>query len=190
MSMQRTILTWGLLSGAVLGGMMVVTIPFAEKVGFERAEIFGYTTMVLAALMIFFGIRSYRENVALGSLTFGRGLLVGAGIALVAAICYVVVWMAIYYTVFPNFYDDFATHMLDKAKADGASAEALAKVSAQAEQIREISGKPLLVAAMTFAENFPLGLVAALLSAGLLRRRAHPAPEPRTAPAPSNDHLR
>ncbi len=190
MSMQRTILTWGLLSGAVLGGMMVVTVPFAEKIGFERAEIFGYTTMVLAALMIFFGIRSYRENVARGPLTFGRGLLVGAGIALVAAICYVVVWMIIFYTIFPNFYDDFATHMLEKAQADGAPAETVARIRAQAEQIRGIAGKPLLVAAMTFAENFPLGLVAALLSAGLLRRRAHPAPEPRTAPAPSNDHLR
>lgn len=41
MSMQRTILTWGLISGAISGGLMLVTIPFAEKVGFERAEIFG-----------------------------------------------------------------------------------------------------------------------------------------------------
>ena len=174
MTMQRTILTWGLISGAVLGALMLVSVPFANRVGFERAEIFGYATMVLAALMIFFGVRSYRENVAGGALTFGKGFQVGVGIALVAAICYVIVWMALYYTVFPDFYADFANHMLDKAKADGASAEKLAEVQAQADQIRGIAGKPLLVVAMTFAENFPLGLAAALLSAGLLRRRAAP----------------
>ena len=171
MSMRRTILTWGLISGAISGGLMLVTIPFAEKMGFERAEIFGYTTLVLSALMIFFGVRSYRENVAAGTLTFGKGFLVGVGIALIAAICYVAVWMFVYCTFFPDFYDKFAVHMVDKAKSDGASAESLAAVAAQADQIRKISGNPALVVAMTFAENFPIGLVAAAISAGILRRR-------------------
>ena len=172
MSMQRTILTWGLISGAISGGMMLVTVPFADKLGFEKAEIFGYATLVLSALMIFFGVRSYRENVAAGTLTFGKGLQVGVGIALVAAICYVAVWMLVYYSFFPDFYDNFAAHMLDKAKRDGLSGDKLAAVAAQAEQIRQISGKPLLVVAMTFVESFPIGLVAAAIAAGILRRRS------------------
>lgn len=175
MSMQRTILTWGLISGAVLGGLMLLTVPFVDKLGFDKAEILGYTTMVLSALMIFVGVRSYRENVAGGTLTFGKGFLVGAGIALVAAVCYVAVWMVIYYSFFPDFYDKFASHMLDRAKAEGATAEKLAAVAGQADQIRQIAGKPLLVVAMTFAENFPLGLVAAAISAGILRRKAKAA---------------
>ena len=175
MTMQRTILVWGLISGAISGGMMLVTVPFAKKLGFERAEIFGYTTLVLSALMIFFGVRSYRENVSAGTLTFGRGLLVGAGIAMVAAICYVTVWMIVYYRFFPDFYDNFAAHMVDKAKSDGVSGEKLAAVAAQADQIRQIAGKPLFVVAMTFAETLPLGLVAALVSAGILRRKARSA---------------
>ncbi len=172
MSMQRTILTWGLISGAISGGLMLVTIPFAEKAGFERAEIFGYATLVLSALMIFFGVRSYRENVAAGTLSFGRGFLVGVGIALIAALCYVAVWMFVYYTFFPDFYDNFAAHILDKAKRDGASGEKLAAIAAQADEIRQISGKPLLVVAMTFVESFPIGLVAAAIAAGILRRRS------------------
>ena len=171
MSMKRTILTWGLISGGLLGGLMLLSIPLVEKIGFERSEILGYATMILAALMVFFGVRTYRENVAAGTLTFGRGFLVGVGIALVAAICYVAVWMFVYYSFFPDFYDKFAAYMVDKAKADGASAEKLAAVTAQADQIRQISAKPLLVVAMTFVENFPIGLVAAVISAGILRRR-------------------
>ena len=42
--------------------------------------------MVVAFLLIFFGIRSYRDNVAGGSVGFGRAFAVGALIALVASV--------------------------------------------------------------------------------------------------------
>ncbi|MEO8275017.1 MAG: DUF4199 domain-containing protein [Thermoanaerobaculia bacterium] len=170
MSMQRTILKWGLLSGAILGGLMALTIPFADSTG-SHSLIIGYATMVLSALMIFFGVRSYRENAGAGRLTFGRGFLIGAGIAAVAGVCYVATWLILYYNVFPDFYDKYATQMLDRAKASGASAEKLAGITTQADQIRQISGKPLMIIGMTFLEYFPVGLVVALLSAGMLRRQ-------------------
>ncbi len=47
------------------------TIPFVDKIGFEKGEILGDTTIVLSALLVFFGVRSYRENVAGGRLTSG-----------------------------------------------------------------------------------------------------------------------
>ena len=39
--------------------------------------------MVLAFLMVFFGVRSYRDNVAGGHVTFGRAFKVGLLITLV-----------------------------------------------------------------------------------------------------------
>ena len=45
--------------------------------------------MVLAFLLIFFGVRSYRDNVAGGRVRFGRAFAVGASIAAVASVCYV-----------------------------------------------------------------------------------------------------
>lgn len=170
-SMRRTVLTWGLISGAISGGMMLATVPFAEKMGYESAESFGYATLVLSALMIFFGVRSYRENVAAGSLTFGRGFLVGAGIALVAAVLYVAVWEVAYYGFFPDFYDKFSAHMIEKAQAAGESTEKIAKVTAQAAQLKQLYAHPLANAAMTFLEPFPFGLLASLISAGLLRKK-------------------
>ena len=43
--------------------------------------VIGYTTMVIAFLLIFFGVRSYRDNVAGGTVRFGRAFAVGALIA-------------------------------------------------------------------------------------------------------------
>jgi hypothetical protein len=77
-SMKKTVLTFGLISGAVSAAMMLVTLRFADRIGFDREEILGYAGIVLSALFVFFGVRSYRESVAGGRLTFGRGFAVGS----------------------------------------------------------------------------------------------------------------
>ena len=38
--------------------MMLLTLPFLDKTGFDTGEIIGYTSMVLAFLMVYFGVRS------------------------------------------------------------------------------------------------------------------------------------
>ena len=58
--MKKTVLIFGLISGAISAAMMLGTVPFVDKIGWDKGEILGYTSMVLAALLIFFGIRSYR----------------------------------------------------------------------------------------------------------------------------------
>ena len=87
--MRKIVLTYGLIAGAILSLMMLVTIPFQDRIGFDKGAVIGYTTMVIAFLMIFFGVRSYRDNVAGGSVGFGRALGVGLLITLIASICYV-----------------------------------------------------------------------------------------------------
>ena len=72
--MKKTVLIFGLISGAITAGGMLATLPLADAIGFEKGEVLGYTLIVLSALMVYFGVRSYRENVGGGRLTFGRGL--------------------------------------------------------------------------------------------------------------------
>ena len=57
--------------------------PFADRIGWEKGEILGYTGIVLSAFMVFFGVRSYRENAGGGRLIFGRGFAVGILITLI-----------------------------------------------------------------------------------------------------------
>jgi uncharacterized protein DUF4199 len=84
--MKKTVLTFGLISGAVLSVMMIINAAFAEKIGFDRAVIIGYTTMVLAFLLVFFGIRSYRDTIGQGRISFLRALSVGLLIMVIASI--------------------------------------------------------------------------------------------------------
>lgn len=44
--------------------MMMLTMPFHDRIGFESTGmVVGYTTMVLAFLLIYFGVRSDRDTV-------------------------------------------------------------------------------------------------------------------------------
>ncbi len=90
--MRKTVLTFGLISGGILSLMMLSTVPFVDQIGFDKGAIIGYTTMVLSFLLVFFGIRSYRENIGQGVITFGRAFSVGILITIISCLCYVVTW--------------------------------------------------------------------------------------------------
>jgi hypothetical protein len=175
--MKKTVLTFGLISGAISAAMMLVTIPFADAIGWEKGEILGYTTIVLSALLVFFGVRSYRENVGGGHLSFGRGFAVGIMITLISSACYVGTWEFVYYKLMPNFAEKYAAHMVERAKASGTSQQKIDEAERQARQFKQMYDNPVINVAMTFTEVFPIGLVVTLLSAGILRRKAG-SPQP------------
>lgn len=170
--MKKTVLTFGLISGAISAAMMLATVPFADKIGFDKGEIIGYTTIVLSALLIFFGVRSYRENVSGGRLTFRRGFAVGILITLLSSLCYVATWEMIYFKFMPDFADKYAAHRIERAKASGESQDKIEKQTQEAKQFKEMYNKPINNIALTFLEVFPIGLAATLLSAAFLRKKA------------------
>src|SRR6185295_7723881 len=100
--MKKIVLTFGLISGAILSAMMVGTIPFIDKIGMDYGMVIGYTTMVLAFLLVFFGIRSYRETIGDGRISFGKALGVGLLIMVIASICYVITWEIVYFNILPD----------------------------------------------------------------------------------------
>jgi hypothetical protein len=169
--MKKTVLTFGLISGAILSAMMAVTLPFHDAIGWDRGEIIGYTSMLLSFLLIFFGVRSYRDNVAGGRVGFGRAFTVGALIAVVASLCYVATWEVIYFNFMPDFMTKYQAHSLEQARAAGKSEQELARQQAEMEKFAELYRNPAINAAITFLEPMPVALVIALVSAGVLSRR-------------------
>ena len=73
--MRKIVLTFGLISGAILAALMIVAMLFQDQIGFDRGAIVGYTSMVLAFLMVYFGVRSYRDTVRDGRIRFGRAFV-------------------------------------------------------------------------------------------------------------------
>jgi hypothetical protein len=169
--MKKIVLTFGLIGGAILAAMMFATLPFLDKIGFDKGEIVGYTTMILAFMLVFFGIRSYRENVSGGRITFGRAFAVGILITVVACVCYVVAWEILYFKFMPDFADKYASYVVEKVRAAGASQQVIDAKLQEMKSFKAMYDNPFINAAITFVEPFPIGLVVTLISAAFLRKK-------------------
>lgn len=177
--MRKTVLTFGLIAGAVLSVMMLLTLPFLDRIGFDKGEIIGYTTMLLAFLMVYFGVRSYRDNVAGGTVKFGRAFAVGLMITLVASACYVATWQLIYYKVAPDFTDKYVAYAVEKAKKSGATDTQIATQKKEMSEMMDLYKNPLINIGITFLEPLPVGLLLTLVSAfALSRKRREPGATP------------
>ena len=175
--MKRIVLIFGVISGFISSAMMFLTLPLMHRgiVNFKNGEVIGYTAIFLSFLLVFFGIRSYRENNG-GTISFGRAFAVGILITVISCVFYVASWLFIYYRMQPDFMDRYENAVIEEARAKGASDAAIAAKKKEADQMKEMLKNPAINAAMTFIEPFPVGLVVTLVSAGILRRRKPATP--------------
>jgi hypothetical protein len=169
--MKKTVLTYGFISGGVAAALMLATLPFVDSLHGRKGEIVGYTGIVLSALLVFFGVRSYRENVGDGRISFGRGFAVGILITLISCVCYVGTWELIYFKISPGIGDKIFAGQVERLKASGAPQDKIDAAARQAETFKKLYANPLTNAAITFIEPFPVGLALTALSAAILRRK-------------------
>jgi hypothetical protein len=171
MQMKKTIFTFGVIGGLLASLMMIGTTPFLHKISSTTGLIVGYTSIVASFLLVYFGIRSYRDTVGGGQISFGRGFAVGICITLITCAFYVVTWEIIYFNFMPHIMDGYGAGAVEKLRASGASAAVVqAKVDAM-RKFHDSYNNPLYNSMMTFIEPFPVGLVITLLSAAVLKRR-------------------
>jgi hypothetical protein len=170
--MKKTILIFGLISGVISSVLMCATIPFLrDSEHGDKGLLIGYTAIVLSFLLVFFGIRSYRDNLADGTISFGRAFSIGICITLISCVFYVVTWEILYFNFLHGFMDGYFAAQIQKAQSTpGTSAAIHAKVAAirHSQQLYE---NPFVNMLYTFIEPFPVGLLITLISAGILRRK-------------------
>jgi hypothetical protein len=167
-SMQSIVWKHALIAGGILIVAFGATLPFGI-----HSEVVGYTSMVLAFLLVFFGIRAYREELG-GAIGFGKAFQVGILITLVVCAIYVVSWEIVYWGFWPDFLDQYNAHALAKLRASGATEAAIQAAQAQMARFAELYKNPLFNVGMTFLEIFPVGLIVTLVSAAILRRKQAP----------------
>ncbi|MES2618591.1 MAG: DUF4199 domain-containing protein [Bacteroidota bacterium] len=173
--MRKNILTFGLLSGAIITAMMVITsLYFYNNPDYQGSMILGFGTMLLAFSMIFVAIKNYRDKFNNGVITFGKGFTIGLYIALIASSIYVLVWLIEFYCFIPDFMDKYSAHMLKTAEAKGSSAAELAKEVADINSMKGLYKNPIFVILLTYVEVLPLATLVAIISALILKRKTPP----------------
>jgi hypothetical protein len=169
--MKKTVLTFGLISGLMISVLMGGSLVLANKIGSGHSMVLGYTMMVASFLLIYFGIRSYRDNNLGGQISFGRAFACGILIALITCVCYVAMWEILYFNFMPHFMDSYWAAQIRKVQSSGLDPATTAAQVAAIEHSQQLYQSPIVNIAYTFMEPLPVGLLISLLSAAILRRK-------------------
>lgn len=170
--MTKIVLIFGLISGAIAAALMWILMAFVRggAIDFENGMIWGYATMIIALSLVFFGIKSYRDNNG-GRISFLKGIQIGILISLISAVCYAASWELYYRGSGQEFLQKYTAYYLDKMKKDGASDADIEKARVESEQFMELYENFFVRFGMTLMEILPVGVIVTLVSAGLLRKR-------------------
>jgi hypothetical protein len=168
--MTKIVLIYGTLSGLAVICSMLLGIIFGDTFGFLTSQWVGYLIMLIAFSLIFMGIKRYRDTELGGVIGFGRALLLGLCISVVAAIAYVIVWEIYLASTDFAFIDGYIASAIDAHREAGLTGAALDHEIATLEELREGYSNPIFRLPMTFLEIFPIGLIVSLISAAILRK--------------------
>ena len=165
--MRSNVLIYGSIIGVILCINMVLMVNVIYNNPNVRAnDIVGYAAMVVMFSLIFFGVRNYRNKQLDGFITFGKAFKTGTLIALVGATIYVVVWLFYYYLFVPDFIDAYTKRVLNTC-----SASDLESKTKEMANFKEMYKNPIFVILVTYSEVLPVGLIVALVSALLLKKK-------------------
>jgi hypothetical protein len=170
--MKKTVLTFGLIAGFIISVLMDGSLLFADKIGSGHSMALGYTMMVASFLLIYVGIRSYRDNTLPGQISFGRAFACGILITLITTGCYVVTWEVLYFKFMPHFMDSYFAAQVQRVQSAGLDSATTAAQVAAIQHSQQLYQNPLVNMAYTFIEPLPVGLLITVISAALLRRKA------------------
>ena len=178
--MKKTVLTFGLLAGLIISVLMGGSLLIADKIGTGHSMVLGYTMMVASFLLIYFGVRSYRDNTLGGQISFGRAFTCGILITLITTVCYVAMWEILYFNFMPHFMDSYFAAEIHKVQSAGLDPATTAAKVAAIQHSQQLYQNPFVNMAYTFMEPLPVGLLITLISAAVLRRKTAPG-EPQRA---------
>lgn len=171
--MKKIILVYGALAGLIVGAMFFIGAPLFDKgiITFDNGMWVGYTSMIIALSLIFFGVKNYRDRQSRGVITFGTAFKMGLLITLVAAIIYALSWEVAFHTVSKGYSEAMYSHEVEKIKQKSTNESELQEQLIKMENFKVMYENPLIRFGITVMEIFPVGLIISLLSAGLLRKK-------------------
>ncbi|CCH00445.1 hypothetical protein FAES_2436 [Fibrella aestuarina BUZ 2] len=170
--MQKTILIFGTLSGLLVSTVLLVTMLIHRQNpdSFNQGELVGYVAMLLSASFIPIAIKRYRDQQQAGQISFKQAFGLGLGVATIASVLYVLTWIVIFKTVYPNFVSDYTQFMLNRLQSEGKTLAQIAEAKQSMQSMFVYYDTWPGLIGITFMEIFPIGLLVALISALVLKK--------------------
>lgn len=160
--MKRIVLVYGLIAGLICAAVLGTSSLFnTGSLSYEYGMYFGFASMILAAVIMWFGIAQYKKHLG-GSISFGKAFITGLLMTLIASTMYVASWMI---TGPENFGKTYTTYEAQTMRKNGASEAEVAKhVEANRKMWEKYDSNPVYRASLTYVEIVPVQLIIVLIA--------------------------
>ncbi len=168
-----------LVSGLIAGGILVLLFLLShflinngmDAKMWEIGEIIGYSSMVIALSLVFFGIRAYRDKTLGGKITFTKALLLGVSISSVASIIFGIYVYLLFTVISPGLSGKMIEVYREKIRKSGETQQVIQQQLAQFEVESIMWNNPLFQALFMVVTVMLIGILISIISAAILKRK-------------------
>ena len=168
--MRKSVLKFGLLSSLTLVILFEIQFSLGDSLSYSNSEIFGYISIVLALLFIYFAIKNYKESINNGSVSFGKALVIGVLVSLLAGLTFGIINYIYVEVINPEFMTEYYNHMVEKAKYSLSAAEFQIRLQ-DMEAEKALFSNSIISSLVMTATVLIIGFIIAGISGLILQRK-------------------
>ncbi len=169
--MKNTVLRYGIWSALSIFILFLISSLLLKNLDFDTQEIYGYASIIVSLLFVFFGIKHFRDKENNGLLSFGKGLIIGLLITLFASVAFGLYNVIYVEYIDPNFMTEYYNHSVEQISKTLSGEELQAKLKKMKEE-KELFAKPIMNFSLMFLTVFMIGLIISLISSLVLSKKS------------------
>jgi F0F1-type ATP synthase assembly protein I len=168
--MKKSVLKFGLFSSLTLVILFAIQFSIEDKLNYSSSEVFGYVSIVLALLFIYFAVKHYRDTVNNGLVSFGKALLIGVLVSLLAGLTFGIINYVYVEVINPEFMTEYYDYMVEKARTSMTAEEFQIKLQAM-EAEKALFSNSIISSLVMSATVLIIGFIISLISGLILQRK-------------------
>ncbi len=168
--MKNTIIRYGVYSAITICALALTGWFLGKNLDYSIQEVIGYTGMVVSLLFVFFGIKHFRDKENNGIVSFGKAVLIGILITLIAALAFGVLDIIYIKYINPDFMAEYYTHAVEEMRSSLPPAEFEIKFK-ELEAQKEMFSNVFLNFLLMFITVLIIGFIISLISSLILQRK-------------------
>ena len=168
--MKNTILRYGIYSAITICLLALAGWFLGKNLDYSIQEVIGYTSMVVSLLFVYFGIKHFRDKENGGVVSFGKALLIGVLISLIASLAFGILDVIYIKYINPDFMSEYYAHMVDQMRNSLPKEEFEIKFE-ELETQKELFSNTFMSFFLMSLTVFMIGFIISLISALILQRK-------------------
>ncbi|WP_106794808.1 DUF4199 domain-containing protein [Aquimarina sp. Aq78] len=168
--MKNTIIRYGLRSAISICLLALAGWFLGKNLDYSIQEVIGYAGIIISLLFVFLGIKQYRDKENNGIVSFGKALLIGILITLIAALAFGILDVIYIKYINPDFMAEYYSYYVEQMKSSLPEAELKIKL-AELEAQKELFSNRFMSFFLMFATVMIVGFIISLISALILQRK-------------------